>query len=125
MCSHSQVERQLTGSGPWTVDDDDGLVIHHCPGHSMGSLLLHFRPESCLFTGDSLAYSAGAGRLTMFPWYGYDTALQARHVWALLGMEDFLHVLPGHGRPWVFSGEEEKRRMFEEMMEAEGHALPS
>ena len=90
----------------------------------MGSLLLHYRPESCLFTGDSLAFSATAGfRLTMFPRYGHDAALQAQHVGPLVEMNDFVHLLPGHGRSWAFRDEEERRRMFAEMMRAEGHAV--
>lgn len=58
----------------------------------------------------------------MFPRYCYDFVQQAHSVAALLELEDFVHLLPGHGRSFVFENEEEKRGMFARMYEAEGVA---
>ncbi len=128
--NNSLVERKLQGGGPWTLEDTEDtpnthkstdITIYHVPGHSLGSLALHFIPEACLFTGDSLAFSAGAGnRLSMFPRYGYDLRQQAQSVVKLLELQDFVHLLPGHGRSYVFLSEEEKGEMVENMLEAEG-----
>ena len=45
------------GDGPWVLGgEDEGLVVHHVPGHSLGSVVLHM-DDKVLFTGDHLAFS--------------------------------------------------------------------
>lgn len=106
-------EHVLSGSGPWGFPrgsydgaeggprpasaGDDALVLH-VPGHTAGSLALLHRPSRSLFSGDTLAHSAGLGRLTVFPrfcWHSLE--LQLASVAALVD-HDFRHLLPGHGR---------------------------
>ena len=106
----------LRGSGPWAIrgDDvvevdadasgrasaqphDDALLLH-VPGHTAGSCALLHAPSRSLFTGDTLALSAGLGRLTLFRrfcWHSREA--QRASVEGLLS-KDFTSVLPGHGR---------------------------
>lgn len=87
-----KVERQLDGEGPWQLDDAGdhqarspptpplgarfacgpaphpqrhALQVLFVPGHTPGCLALHYTPSSCLFTGDTLAWSPRAGRLSV------------------------------------------------------------
>ena len=57
------------GLGEW--DPAVGFKIIHTPGHTPGSLciLIDTNKDKVLFTGDSLAYSAGKQRLEGFKRY--------------------------------------------------------
>lgn len=88
------VEIRITGTEPYPLAPD--LLIIPVPGHSKGhTVLLH---QHFLFTGDHLAWSAGANRLVGFRrycFYSWDEQIQSMH--QLLNY-DFEWILPGHGR---------------------------
>lgn len=88
------VELTLEGTDPYTLAPD--LLIIPVPGHSQGhTVLLH---QNLLFTGDHLAWSAGANRLVGFRrycWYSWDEQILSMK--KLLNY-DFEWILPGHGR---------------------------
>ncbi len=91
-------ETILTGTDPATILP--GLTAHPVPGHTRGHVVYHWAEadEPVLFTGDHLAWSDQAGRLTAFRgacWY--DWSEQTRSMRRLLELP-FSWVLPGHGR---------------------------
>eukprot|EP00435_Cladocopium_sp_Y103_P067302 s350_g29.t2 len=105
------VEEQLEGDGPWTLAE--GVRVVHTPGHSLGSicLLLASRVtggDPAIFTGDHLAFNGRLGRLDGFARYGDDLLLQAESM-RKLEEEDFLWILPGHGRRVSFASAAERR----------------
>lgn len=90
-----EVERVLDGDAPVALAED--LLVVPVPGHTPGSAALLFR--DVLFTGDHL-WGTRDGRLhasRSVCWY--DWGEQRRSVERLLALR-FVHVLPGHGRPW-------------------------
>lgn len=100
------------------------MVLWYTPGHTEGCVSLYYSPARALFTGDTLAYSARLGRLTIFRAYNWHSVpLQLRSVAALAddsaGGLEVLHLLPGHGRRYSFAGPEEWRRMVHQLLEAE------
>jgi len=90
-----EVELPLEGTEPYALATD--LLIIPVPGHSPGhTVLLH--KNQFLFTGDHLAWSAGANRLVGFRrycFYSWTEQIQSMH--KLLDY-DFEWILPGHGR---------------------------
>ena len=55
MCSSCEV--QLDGSGPWELPDGgEDVSLVATPGHTNGHIVLHFRPEQTLLTGDHLSF---------------------------------------------------------------------
>jgi hydroxyacylglutathione hydrolase len=69
-------------------------IVLHTPGHTQGSVCLHFAPLKLLVAGDTL-FAGSIGR-TDLPGGNYDQILdsiQAR----LLALPDETNVLPGHG----------------------------
>lgn len=105
------VEKQLEGDGPWTLAE--GVRVVHTPGHSLGSICLLLASQvtggdPAIFTGDHLALNGRLGRLDGFARYGDDLLLQAESM-RKLAEEDFLWILPGHGRRASFRSAAERR----------------
>jgi len=81
------------------------LRVLHTPGHTEGSVCLIHADEALLFSGDTL-FAGGWGRVDL---PGGDPALMVDSLGRLLGLEDHIRVLPGHGptttiareRPWL------------------------
>jgi glyoxylase-like metal-dependent hydrolase (beta-lactamase superfamily II) len=81
------------------------LRVLHTPGHTEGSVCLIHDDEGLLFSGDTL-FAGGWGRVDL---PGGDPALMVDSLGRLLGLEDHIRVLPGHGptttiareRPWL------------------------
>jgi glyoxylase-like metal-dependent hydrolase (beta-lactamase superfamily II) len=81
------------------------LTVLHTPGHTEGSVCLLDRDDGVLFSGDTL-FAGGWGRVDL---PGGDPDQMAESIARLAGLEDLLHVLPGHGpattigreRPWM------------------------
>jgi hydroxyacylglutathione hydrolase len=106
---------------PETAPPDEGLVdgtvvglsqypakAIHTPGHTEGSICLHFAPMKLLVAGDTL-FAGSIGR-TDLPGGNYDQiieSIQAR----LLPLPDETRVLPGHG-PSTTIGAERKSNPF-------------
>jgi len=95
------VEVQLEGSGPWELPGGSPDVeLIFTPGHTSAHVCLLYKPLKALFTGDHLAGDPvdpqGLRIFERFNWYSMDVQLDS--VRKLLEF-DFLHVLPGHGRP--------------------------
>lgn len=106
----ADVERQLYGDGPWSISTDFELI--HTPGHTPGSVSLHYKPLKVLFTGDHLAKSY-TSELTIFEQYNHQSvSMQLSSVRKFLDL-DFKWILPGHGRRVQFSDNQEKNSELE------------
>lgn len=98
-------EIQIDGDGVWSPAEDFDIL--HTPGHTPGSLCVHYKvgvnhpgAESVLFTGDHVGYSHSRQGLDGFKRYckGNDE-VQAMTLEILANDEfDFRWILPGHGR---------------------------
>jgi hydroxyacylglutathione hydrolase len=88
-----------------TPDDNlsDGLVVGlascpatvmHTPGHTQGSVCLHFAPLKLLIAGDTL-FAGSIGR-TDLPGGNFDQIIESIYS-RLLALPDETDVLPGHG----------------------------
>ena len=96
---------------PPDASADDHLVVGldkypaevlHTPGHTPGSICLHFAPQKLLVAGDTL-FAGSIGR-TDLP--GGDTGKILRSIHdRLLPLPDETRVIPGHG-PFTTIGEE-------------------
>jgi hydroxyacylglutathione hydrolase len=84
-----------------------GKVLH-TPGHTQGSICLHFVPLKLLIAGDTL-FAGSIGR-TDLPGGDFDQILDSLHS-RILALPDETHVLPGHG-PATRVGEERKMNPF-------------
>ena len=91
----------------------DGLIVGlerypaqvlHTPGHTQGSVCLHFAPLKLLIAGDTL-FAGSIGR-TDLPGGNFDQIIDSIHT-RLLALPDETRVLPGHG-PATTIGEERK-----------------
>lgn len=91
------------------------------PGHTRGCVSLLHRPSRALFSGDTLAWSARLGRLTIFRAYNWHSVAQQLASVAALRGANFLHVLPGHGRRAAFPDAAAREAAMAEMLAAEGH----
>jgi hydroxyacylglutathione hydrolase len=89
----------------------DGLVVGlarfpaeviHTPGHTQGSVCLHFAPLKLLVAGDTL-FAGSIGR-TDLPGGNFDQIIDSLH-FRVLALPDETQVLPGHG-PATTIGEE-------------------
>lgn len=78
------------------------------PGHTQGSVCLHFAPLKLLIAGDTL-FAGSIGR-TDLPGGNFDQIMDSLHT-RLLRLPDETHVLPGHG-PVTSIGEEKKSNPF-------------
>ena len=137
----ADAELILRGSGPWAfphVGPDgkaeraamraataaDDAVVLHVPGHTAGSCALLHRPSRALFSGDTLAHSAGLGRLTIFRAFNWHSVeQQLRSVAGPLLQADWRHLLPGHGRRVHFTCKAAKDAAIKHLLAAEGMAM--
>lgn len=106
---------------PETAPPDEGLVdglqvgmqnyparVIHTPGHTQGSICLHFAPMKMVLAGDTL-FSGSIGR-TDLPGGNFEQiidSIQSR----LLTLPDETRVIPGHG-PATTIGAERKTNPF-------------
>jgi len=82
--------------------------VLHTPGHTPGSICLHFAPQKLLVAGDTL-FARSIGR-TDLP--GGDSRLILRSIHdRLLSLPDETRVIPGHG-PLTTIGEERELNPF-------------
>jgi hydroxyacylglutathione hydrolase len=89
------------------IANHPGQVLH-TPGHTPGSICLHFAPDNLLLAGDTL-FAGSIGR-TDLP--GGDGHLLLRSIHdQLLPLPDTLRVIPGHG-PETTIGEERQSNPF-------------
>lgn len=98
----------LLADGTLTFDNLSLQVIH-TPGHSPGSVCLHWPEKGALFTGD-LIFDGGIGR-TDLP--GGDGETIKRSIRNVSGL-DARFLLSGHGD--VICGEEKVRKNFEDVI---------
>ena len=82
--------------------------VLHTPGHTQGSICLHFAPLKLLIAGDTL-FAGGIGR-TDFPGGNSGQIIESIHE-RLLSLPDETLVLPGHG-PHTTIGEERRSNVF-------------
>jgi len=90
-----------TFDGGATLDVPGAPRVIHAPGHTPGSVALHFEGHDTLFVGDALnTYSVATG------WHGPQlspfNADRAQALASLARFEDVpaTYVLPGHGAAW-------------------------
>lgn len=108
-------------STPETASPDESLTdglcvglarypaqVLHTPGHTQGSVCLHFAPLKLLIAGDTL-FAGSIGR-TDLPGGNFDQIIDSIHS-RLLILPDETEVLPGHG-PVTTIGEERKSNPF-------------
>jgi len=106
---------------PETAPPDEGLSdgrcvgldaypaqVIHTPGHTQGSICLHFVPLKMVLAGDTL-FAGSIGR-TDLPGGDYDQILDSIHS-RLLTLPDETKVVPGHG-PATSIGSERKSNPF-------------
>lgn len=106
---------------PETAAPDSGLIdgqavglehysakVLHTPGHTQGSICLHFVPLKLLIAGDTL-FAGSIGR-TDLPGGNYDQIIDSIHS-RLLALPDETNVIPGHG-PVTTIGQERKSNPF-------------
>jgi len=89
-----------------TGEQREKILLYHTPGHSPGSLSIHFPEERALVTGDAV-FSGSIGR-TDFP----DGSMVdlGKSVEKLSRIEDLDWLLPGHMQ--IVKGEEAIRRNY-------------
>jgi glyoxylase-like metal-dependent hydrolase (beta-lactamase superfamily II) len=106
---------------PETAPPDEGLaegqvvglehypaVVLHTPGHTQGSICLHFAPLKLLIAGDTL-FAGSIGR-TDFPGGNFEQIMASLRT-RVLALPDETRVLPGHG-PLTTIGEEREGNPF-------------
>jgi hydroxyacylglutathione hydrolase len=102
---------------PPDVSAEDGMVagisghtaqVLHTPGHTQGSICLHFAPENLLIAGDTL-FAGSIGR-TDLPGGDGRQILRSLHD-RLLTLPDATRVIPGHG-PETTIGQERESNPF-------------
>ncbi len=79
------------------------LEVLHTPGHTEGSVCLLAADERLLFTGDTL-FRAGWGRVDL---PGASPQAMVESLSRLAGLDEDLHVLPGHGAATTIGQERE------------------
>lgn len=91
----------------------DGLIaglanyparVLHTPGHTEGSICLHFAPQNLLLAGDTL-FAGSIGR-TDLPGGNGRKIIESIHD-RLLTLPDETHVIPGHGAQTTIGAERE------------------
>lgn len=87
---------------------DLNFTVHHTPGHSPGSICLHWPEKGALFSGDVL-FQEGIGRTDLPGGNGDALKASIKH---LAGLET-AYLLPGHGD--YIAGAAEVRRNFEQV----------
>ena len=114
-------------AAPETAPPDEGLAdgqvvglehypakVLHTPGHTQGSICLHFAPLNLLIAGDTL-FAGSIGR-TDLPGGDFDQIMASLRT-RLLALPDETRVLPGHG-PGTTIGQERASNPF---LQARGH----
>jgi len=82
--------------------------VLHTPGHTQGSVCLHFAPMKMVIAGDTL-FAGSIGR-TDLPGGNFNQIIESIHS-RLLALPDETTVLPGHG-PATTIGEERQSNPF-------------
>lgn len=82
--------------------------VLHTPGHTPGSICLHFAPQNLLIAGDTL-FAGSIGR-TDLPGGNFKKIIRSIHD-RLLTLPDETRVIPGHG-PLTTIGEERESNPF-------------
>ena len=82
--------------------------VIHTPGHTQGSVCLHFAPVKLLIAGDTL-FAGSIGR-TDLPGGNSEQIIESIE-FRLLGLPDETRVLPGHG-PMTTIGAERRSNPF-------------
>lgn len=82
--------------------------VIHTPGHTQGSVCLHFAPMKMVIAGDTL-FAGSIGR-TDLPGGNYRQIVESIHS-RLLALPDETRLLPGHG-PETTVGEERRSNPF-------------
>ena len=82
--------------------------VLYTPGHTQGSVCLHFAPLNLLLAGDTL-FAGGIGR-TDLPGGNFDQIMNSLHT-RLLALPDETRVVPGHG-PQTTIGQERRANPF-------------
>jgi glyoxylase-like metal-dependent hydrolase (beta-lactamase superfamily II) len=113
--------RWLGVRAPETAPPDEGLAegqvvglehypaqVLHTPGHTQGSVCLHFAPLKLLIAGDTL-FAGSIGR-TDFPGGNLEQIMASLRT-RVLALPDETRVLPGHG-PLTTIGEERESNPF-------------
>ena len=106
---------------PETAPPDEGLAegqvvglehypaqVLHTPGHTQGSVCLHFAPLKLLIAGDTL-FAGSIGR-TDFPGGNFEQMMASLRT-RVMALPDETRVLPGHG-PLTTIGEEREGNPF-------------
>ena len=82
--------------------------VIHTPGHTQGSICLHFAPLNVILAGDTL-FAGSIGR-TDLPGGNYEQIIDSIHT-RLLTLPDETRVVPGHG-PTTTIGAERRTNPF-------------
>jgi len=106
---------------PETAPPDEGLVdgrlvglknypaqVIHTPGHTQGSVCLHFAPMKMVLAGDTL-FAGSIGR-TDLPGGNFEQIIESIQS-RLLSLSDETRVVPGHG-PATTIGAERRSNPF-------------
>jgi len=83
-------------------------TVIHTPGHTQGSICLHFAPLNMILAGDTL-FAGSIGR-TDLPGGNFDQIIDSIHS-RLLTLPDDTRVVPGHG-PATTIGKERRSNPF-------------
>ena len=83
-------------------------TVIHTPGHTEGSICLHFPEQNTLFAGDTL-FAGSIGR-TDLPGGSFEKIIRSLHN-QLLQLPDETQVVPGHG-PMTTIGQERESNPF-------------
>ena len=100
-------DEPLTDGSHVGLDNYPAQVIH-TPGHTQGSICLHFAPMKMVLAGDTL-FAGSIGR-TDLPGGNYEQIIESIHS-RLLNLPDETKVVPGHG-PVTTIGSERRSNPF-------------
>jgi glyoxylase-like metal-dependent hydrolase (beta-lactamase superfamily II) len=123
--SLASIEITLSGSGPWLMTPDSvtewpvtatastatksGVKILHVPGHTRGCITA-IVDGFAAFTGDHIGYSETRKAVSGFPqvcWYDWNLVIESTEK---LAAEEFLWIMPGHGRRYHYESVEAMRQ---------------
>jgi hydroxyacylglutathione hydrolase len=102
-----QVDEDVSEGRILQVGSLSSTVIH-TPGHTEGSICLHFPEQKTLFAGDTL-FAGSIGR-TDLPGGSFEKIIRSLHN-QLLQLPDETQVVPGHG-PMTTIGQERESNPF-------------
>ena len=98
-----EIDRSITDGDSVVAGQHIGQVLH-TPGHTEGSICLHFAAERTLLAGDTL-FNGSIGR-TDLPGGNMKKIMRSLHD-TVLALPDDTIVIPGHGAFTTISGERE------------------